>query len=98
MKEFYTYTNGLQTGPFEERLANGIITVRGQFTHGLKDGTWYFYSPLGEILEINSYHLDTLHGIYETYFPNGIQKTKGEFKKVKNMALGAGQQKTKSPK
>jgi len=83
LKEFYTYTNGLQTGPFEERLANGIITVRGQFTHGLKDGTWYFYSPLGEIQEINSYHLDTLHGIYETYFPNGIQKTKGEYKKGK---------------
>ena len=74
LKEFYTYTNGLQTGPFEERLANGIITVRGQFTHGLKDGTWYFYSPLGEIQEINSYHLDTLHGIYETYFPNKFKQ------------------------
>ena len=83
LKEFYTYTNGLQTGPFEERLANGIIAVRGQFINGLKDDLWYFYSSLGEIQEINAYHLDTLHGIYETYFPNSAPKTKGNYKKGK---------------
>ena len=81
LKEFYTFTNGLKTGPFEERLANGIISVRGQFNNGLKDSKWYFYSPLGEIENIIEYHLDTLHGVYETYFSNGYQKTKGSYKK-----------------
>ena len=81
LKEFYTYTNGLKTGPFEERIANGIITVRGQFINGLKNGLWHFYSKTGKIQEINDYHLDTLDGIYQTYFPSGEKKTIGSYNK-----------------
>ena len=83
LKEFYTYTNGLKTGPFEERIANGIITVRGQFINGLKNGLWHFYSKTGKIQEINDYHLDTLDGIYQTYFPSGEEKTIGSYNKGK---------------
>lgn len=81
LKELYTYTNGLKTGPFEERRANGIITVRGYFNEGRKDDLWYFYGRNGEVDQVIEYHLDTLHGRYETYFENGNDKTKGEYKK-----------------
>ena len=74
------------------------LLARGQFTQVTQRRYVVFLFSSREIQEINSYHLDTLHGIYETYFPNRIQKTKGEYKKVKNMALGAGLQKIKSPK
>ena len=83
LKELYTYTNGLKTGPFEEKLANGIIIARGQFIDGLKDGKWYFYTQNGSMEEIIEYHQDTLNGIYETFFSNGNQKTKGAYNKGK---------------
>ncbi len=83
LKELYTFTRGLKTGPFEERMANGIITVRGYFTKGLRDETWYFYNSNGNVVQVTEYHLDTLNGRYETYFANGSDRTKGEYKNGK---------------
>jgi len=81
LKEFYTYKNGLKTGNFEERLANGIITVRGEFFNGLKHHKWQYYAPNGQLEEVINYHLDTLHGEYAFYFPDNSIKTKGNYLK-----------------
>ena len=81
LKEFYTYKNGLKTGNFEERLANGIITIRGQFLNGLKHHKWQYYAPNGQLEEAISFHLDTLHGEYTSYFPDQSIKSKGTYLK-----------------
>ncbi len=42
VKESYTFQNGLKTGPFEERTANGVLSVAGAFVTGKKDGIGSF--------------------------------------------------------
>lgn len=64
LKEFYTYSQGLKTGPFAERLANGIISILGGFNRGLKDGKWTFYFPNGRIEKCVNYKNDKLNGAY----------------------------------
>ncbi len=64
VKEFYTFQNGLKTGPFEERTANGFLSVRGAFDKGKKDGTWEFYSYEGNLEKRVTYQSDSLNGEY----------------------------------
>ncbi len=64
IKEFYTFQNGLKTGPFEERTANGVLSVSGFFQSGKKDGLWEFYRFDGMLEKRVGYQADSLHGIY----------------------------------
>tara|TARA_B110000908_G_C10268041_1_gene466827 strand:+ start:8099 stop:9784 length:1686 start_codon:yes stop_codon:yes gene_type:complete len=80
LKENYTYSEGLKTGPFEERMANGIISVMGQFQYGLKDGKWNFYFPNGRIEKSINYYLDTLHGSYLVMNIDSTINTSGNYK------------------
>ncbi len=79
LKEFYTYMDGLITGLFEERLANGTITVQGEFYKGLKHKRWTYYSRTSELEEIINYQYDTLHGPYMSFFPGQRLKSKGSY-------------------
>lgn len=64
IKEFYTFQNGLKTGPFEERTANGVLSVGGAFLNGKKDGVWEFYRFDGVLEKRVGYTADSLNGIY----------------------------------
>ena len=80
LKENYTYTNGLKTGPFEERLANGIISINGRFNEGKKDGRWTFYFPNGRIEKCVHYENDELHGSYLVMNNDSSINTTGHYK------------------
>ena len=64
VKELYTFQDGLKTGPFEERTANGVLSVGGAFQKGKKDGTWEFYRFDGMLEKSVSYRADSLDGVY----------------------------------
>ncbi|MEN9699563.1 MAG: hypothetical protein RLZZ301_761 [Bacteroidota bacterium] len=64
VKELYTFQNGLKTGPFEERTANGVLSISGHFQLGKKDGIWEFYQYDGLLEKRIGYQLDSLHGPY----------------------------------
>lgn len=64
VKEFYTFQNGLKTGPFEERTANGVLSIGGAFKNGKKDGLWEFYRFDGVLEKKVGYETDSLNGIY----------------------------------
>lgn len=64
VKEFYTFQKGLKTGPFEERTANGVLSVGGAFLNGKKDGVWEFYRFDGMLEKRVGYKADSLHGVY----------------------------------
>lgn len=64
VKEFYTFQGGLKTGPFEERTANGVLSVGGAFNKGKKDGIWEFYRFDGVLEKRVGYQTDSLHGVY----------------------------------
>ena len=79
LKENYTYSKGLKTGPFEERMVNGIISIMGQFHEGLKNGRWHFYFPNGKIEKSINYYLDTLHGSYLVMNMDSTINTSGNY-------------------
>lgn len=83
LKEFYTYSQGLKTGPFEERLANGIISILGSFNRGLKDGKWTFYFPNGRIEKCVNYKKDTLNGAYLVMNADATINTIGNYQSGK---------------
>ena len=64
VKERYTFKNGLKTGPFEERTANGVLSVAGAFDQGKKDGLWEFYRFDGVLEKQVGYKADSLDGNY----------------------------------
>lgn len=64
VKESYTFQNGLKTGPFEERTANGVLSVSGAFEKGKKNGLWEFYSFDAKLEKRVGYQLDSLDGVY----------------------------------
>lgn len=64
VKESYTFQNGLKTGPFEERTANGVLSVAGAFINGKKDGNWQFYRYDGVLEKQVGYAQDSLDGVY----------------------------------
>jgi antitoxin component YwqK of YwqJK toxin-antitoxin module len=79
LKEYYTYSKGLKTGPFEERLANGIISILGGFNRGLKDGKWTFYFPNGRIEKCVNYKKDKLNGSYLVMNSDSTINTVGNY-------------------
>jgi antitoxin component YwqK of YwqJK toxin-antitoxin module len=64
LKESFTFQDGLKTGPFEERTANGVVSVAGAFDRGKKDGPWVFYRFDGVLEKRVGYEADSLHGEY----------------------------------
>ena len=81
VKEFYTFQNGLKTGPFEERTANGVLSVSGAFINGKKDGIWEFYSYDGALEKQVGYSQDSLHGVYLVMSSRTDTLTYGMFNK-----------------
>ena len=57
-KELYTFKNGLKTGLFEERTANGMLSISGSFKEGKKDSIWEFFSFLGNLEKKIAYKND----------------------------------------
>jgi len=78
-KEFYTFKDGLKNGPFQERTANGVLSVAGNFLNGKKDGEWDFYHIDGVQDKKLGYKNDSLHGVYEVYYRDGTVNTKGAY-------------------
>ncbi len=78
-KERYQFVGGLKNGPFEERVANGRVSVSGFFKNGKKDSTWLFYDQDGYLDKQMGYALDSLHGSYIVYFPEGTINTVGSY-------------------
>ena len=87
LKEKYQFVGGLKTGPFEERLANGRISIKGEFEKGKKEGTWTFYNASGEIDKQLNYHKDSLDGEYLVYFPDTRINTMGSYSMGKKTGL-----------
>ena len=79
IKEKYQFINGLKTGPFEERLANGRVSIDGEFDKGKKEGCWSFYGEEGFLDKKINYHLDSLHGEYIVYYTDGQINTAGNY-------------------
>lgn len=79
LKENYSYTMGLMTGPFEERLANGIISVSGGFFKGLKQGKWTFYFTNGKVEKCINYNRGELHGSYLEMNADSTINTAGNY-------------------
>ena len=81
VKESYTFQNGLKTGPFEERTANGVLSVAGAFVNGKKDGVWEFYSYNTVLEKRVGYALDSLDGEYLVMLSEKDTLTFGNYKK-----------------
>ncbi|NBR13195.1 MAG: hypothetical protein EBQ94_04860 [Flavobacteriales bacterium] len=79
-KEMYTFKDGLKTGLFEERTANGVLSVSGEFINGKKNGPWEFYQFDGQLEKKENYLNDSLDGDYIVYYPNGKVDTEGHYK------------------
>ena len=79
IKEKYQFLQGLKTGEFEERLANGRVSIAGEFYKGKKEGTWVFYDEAGYLDKKISYHRDSLDGEYVVYYLNGQINTEGNY-------------------
>lgn len=79
-KEVYTFKNGLKTGLFEERTANGQLSISGSFMEGKKDSTWKFYNYSGILEKKIAYKNDSLDGEYLVYHEGQLINTKGTYK------------------
>ncbi|MBI4647976.1 MAG: hypothetical protein HY738_15670 [Bacteroidia bacterium] len=43
------------TGPVVDYHSNGVVSLRGHFTNGLRSGKWTFYSTKGKVKSIKQY-------------------------------------------
>ena len=87
LKEKYQFINGLKTGPFEERLANGRVSIKGAFEKGKKNGPWIFYNDAGFVDKQINYRRDSLDGEYLVFFPDGRINTSGNYLMGKKTGL-----------
>jgi uncharacterized protein len=85
VKENYTFLNGLKSGYFEERTANGAVSVKGEFISGKKSGEWVVYGYGGNIEKRMRYLQDTLNGLYEVYYNDTLLNTVGNYSMGKKM-------------
>lgn len=83
IKESYSFSGGLRTGPFFENLASGRISIQGEFLKGKKHGLWQYYFASGQLEMKQSYFQDSLEGMYEVYFADGSPKTLGSYQNNK---------------
>ena len=79
-KELYSFKNGLKTGLFEERTANGELSISGFFNVGKKDSVWRFYNYLGNLEKKIVYKNDLLDGEYLVYYEDQLINTSGTYK------------------
>jgi antitoxin component YwqK of YwqJK toxin-antitoxin module len=78
-KEYYTFKNGLKTGPFSEYTAGRMLSVSGEFLEGKKQGKWEFFTIDGILVKRAHYSNDSLNGPYEVYFENGDTLSSGTY-------------------
>jgi antitoxin component YwqK of YwqJK toxin-antitoxin module len=79
LKEYYSFQNGLKTGPFSEYTAGGALSVGGEFLEGKKNGTWEFFSVDRKLEKMVSYTKDSLDGEYIVFFADGDTMTRGYY-------------------
>jgi len=78
-KELYTFKDGLKTGIFEERTANGVLSVAGEFIKGKKNGPWEYYFFDGTLEKKESFVNDSLDGAYAVYYADSKVDTEGAY-------------------
>ena len=78
-KEYYTFINGLKTGPFAEYTAGGSVSVNGEFVAGKKNGVWEFFDVEGRLEKKVGYKNDSLNGEYLVLFEDGDTMTAGNY-------------------
>jgi hypothetical protein len=64
-----------------ERKCNDILTEKGEFLNGLKNGEWIIYSRKGKLIRKLNYDNGLLHGKVELFYVNGKPKLTGQFEK-----------------
>ncbi len=79
-KESYKLMNGLKNGLFEERTANGEVSVVGYFNSGRKEGAWEFFDYFGHLEKKIVYKNDSLDGEYVVYNKDKTVNTFGLYK------------------
>ncbi len=72
----YTYSRGLLNGEYLETIKGGTVISSGFYRDNRKHGTWKRYAYRGELIALETYRNDTLHGPYQkdgiyTTFTNG---------------------------
>jgi antitoxin component YwqK of YwqJK toxin-antitoxin module len=70
-KEYYTFENGLKTGPFSEYTAGRMLSIGGEYLNGKKQGNWVFYRINGMLEKKVNYIKDSLDGAYLLFTENG---------------------------
>jgi antitoxin component YwqK of YwqJK toxin-antitoxin module len=67
----YSYLNGVLHGSVFQYGSGGIITFKGQYFHGNRQGVWEWFDTEGNKESIREYYLNSSHGKVEFYYPNG---------------------------
>lgn len=64
-------TNGRYHGPFVDIKVGGELRAKGAYSHGSKNGRFYFYYPDGTIQRRGIYRRNKLFGRWEFFKPDG---------------------------
>ncbi len=73
----YGLHRSVSHGPFWD-VRDGILR-EGQYVHGKRQGTFRHSTPEGQLLSLQDWDLDLLHGVTETYDRSGQQLTRATY-------------------
>jgi antitoxin component YwqK of YwqJK toxin-antitoxin module len=62
-----TYQDDILNGPYRLNRPTGVLHIEGNYTDGLKNGTFSYYTFDGKLEYIIQYQADFRHGVYEVY-------------------------------
>ncbi len=66
------FRNRTQVCYVQEFAENQVLLAEGKYSApGVKDSTWRVYDLQGQLLTKETYAAGALHGLYQTYYPNG---------------------------
>lgn len=64
-----------------EYAPNGLPIAEGRYSDpGVKDSVWRIYDGSGKLLNLETYEVGMLNGLYQTYYPNGRVVESGQMK------------------
>ncbi len=72
VKEIYTYSNDVKNGDYK-KYARDLVLAEGQYSIGMKTGTWKDYKS-GDLTKEYNFIKDTLDGPYKEYSENVVVK------------------------
>ena len=75
--------DGQQEGPYEVRNSGGIVTDRGAFKNGKRDGVREEYWDHGELARRSNWKNGAQHGIEETWHQTDVAESKVEYQEGK---------------